>query len=796
MQVAYAQDHVTHAVIGGGSTIDFGISNSAEFFNILSSTLYKDQILAVVRETICNAWDAHIEAGITDTAIEISLDNNKLTIKDFGKGIHHDDIGIIYGTYGNSTKKNDGNQTGGFGLGCKSPFAYTDHFEVVSQHDGVRTIYAMAKSSAQVGGKPGITTIAQFPTQETGLTVSLMVSSKDVDRFSQYIKTIVFNGSIKATLNGKELPTMQFDTTKSNWLFELGTVMTIRAQSNIQIRYGNVIYLVDCQQPEIYDLANQVEGICGTVCEKRSYYANYVITFQAPPHSIAVTPSRESLSMQTHTINTLKQLFTDFIAQQLSVEKQVEANFFEEHAQNNIKEGKALCLLSPVAAWQSSRSTTNCIINNAVDMVKARLKNNYKDNLQFRRKDTETRVRALMKEKLVPQGLAQSYLKALEEVTQYTSCGVCWDVKGHRWTTEIAAKVAMKLMKAGLSEEKLYVSTRKNATDGYTSNLVPFKAVRLNCLFDGLSLLKNTIVLTTTKDVLRDRIAVLKTNLTSEDSYFVYVVGRKKDELEAAQEYFKKSGMNLIDMTVLEVKSETEKKPATPRLKGLPLLKAMRDGNRYLSTENLRKPTAERTETPLFITQNASTGSHNRYVPAFHNERYTQIIIEFFGDKVGVACTAVQFKSWNKKFPTEYEYLSKVVLDYVKNSTSIKKVLQCSSLELGVEYWIQRLLDKKYIRKSLDLVDESILSEEEAKYLDLFWMIRAHWAGELTRQGLRTEYEDLVKAAPSPKVQAFLDKVSKSNLIKALDFADLDNLISNPATTGKALKMFYFALNN
>ena len=118
MQVSHVQDHCTHAVIGGKQSIEFGISTSAEFFNILSSTLYKDQILAVVREVLCNAWDAHIEAGCTDRAVQITLTNDTFTIKDFGKGIHHDDMGLIYGTYGNSTKKNDGNQTGGFGLGC------------------------------------------------------------------------------------------------------------------------------------------------------------------------------------------------------------------------------------------------------------------------------------------------------------------------------------------------------------------------------------------------------------------------------------------------------------------------------------------------------------------------------------------------------------------------------------------------------------------------------------------------------------------------------------------------------
>ena len=55
MLVTDEQSHVTDAVIGGGQTMYFGISNNAEFFQILSSSLYSDQILAVVREVLCNA---------------------------------------------------------------------------------------------------------------------------------------------------------------------------------------------------------------------------------------------------------------------------------------------------------------------------------------------------------------------------------------------------------------------------------------------------------------------------------------------------------------------------------------------------------------------------------------------------------------------------------------------------------------------------------------------------------------------------------------------------------------------
>src|SRR5690606_14046504 len=173
MLVAHQDDRITHAVIGGKKAINFGISDDPAFFQILSSALYKDPMLAMVRETICNAWDAHIENECTDRPIQITLDDDYLIIKDFGKGIPDNLIGPIYAIYGASTKKNDGRQTGGFGLGCKSPFAYTDHFEVTSCHGGMKTIYNISKSSAGVQGKPTIIPIASFPSNETGIQVKI-----------------------------------------------------------------------------------------------------------------------------------------------------------------------------------------------------------------------------------------------------------------------------------------------------------------------------------------------------------------------------------------------------------------------------------------------------------------------------------------------------------------------------------------------------------------------------------------------------------------------------------------------
>lgn len=295
MQVSAVNDHVTHAVIGANKAIDFSISDSAEFFQILSSTLYTNQKLAVVRETLCNAWDAHIEAGITDRPVEVIITKEKIIFRDFGAGIHDSKIGPIYGTYGGSTKVANIHVTGGFGLGCKAPFAYNDHFQVTSYHQGTKTIYAMSRSSAEVAGKPGITKIVSLPTTETGIEVSIdILNLTDVIEFTSLVQNVTLLGGMLVKLNGELLNTIPYEKAKHGFIFldYMGFL-----EDRISVRYGNVVYPVPrhAAYKDAYD--NLIHKI-GTKA----------LIILAPSNSISVTPSRESLSMQQKTIDTLTDL--------------------------------------------------------------------------------------------------------------------------------------------------------------------------------------------------------------------------------------------------------------------------------------------------------------------------------------------------------------------------------------------------------------------------------------------------------------------------------------------------------
>lgn len=112
MQVADMQNKSTSASLGAGETLAVSMVEDAAFLMMLSSNLYSNQLLAAIREPLCNGWDANIEAGTTDQPLKISLTTDgELTIQDNGLGIPPEKIAQIYGTYGASTKRNDSKTT-------------------------------------------------------------------------------------------------------------------------------------------------------------------------------------------------------------------------------------------------------------------------------------------------------------------------------------------------------------------------------------------------------------------------------------------------------------------------------------------------------------------------------------------------------------------------------------------------------------------------------------------------------------------------------------------------------------
>jgi hypothetical protein len=180
MKVASQATLQTNAVT---KSTEFKIGNEAMIVDILRNKLYSKPIQTLTQEYLSNARDAQREAG-ADRPVEVTLpttDDPTLKIRDFGPGLSPARVDQVFSQYGVSTKRDSDTQTGGFGIGAKSAWAYTDAFTVVSYHDGKAYHYVVHTAKKATGTldliKEGETT------EPNGVEIQIPIKEEDFDEF-------------------------------------------------------------------------------------------------------------------------------------------------------------------------------------------------------------------------------------------------------------------------------------------------------------------------------------------------------------------------------------------------------------------------------------------------------------------------------------------------------------------------------------------------------------------------------------------------------------------------------------
>lgn len=198
----------------------FQISQNKRMFEILSSNIYSDKILAVIREYSCNAYDAHVAAGKSDVPFMVHLPNAIepwFAVKDYGTGLCHEDVMGLYSTYGYSTKNNSNDAIGMLGLGSKSGFAYTDQFIVTSVFEGKSMIYS---AFIDEEGSPTITLLSEEDTSEApGLEINIPVKEDDFNYFAEKAAKVFFRFPVQPEIVGNviELPQVKYPMQGENY---------------------------------------------------------------------------------------------------------------------------------------------------------------------------------------------------------------------------------------------------------------------------------------------------------------------------------------------------------------------------------------------------------------------------------------------------------------------------------------------------------------------------------------------------------------------------------------------------
>lgn len=254
----------------------------AHLFALLSKNLYGNPQLAAVREIITNAWDAHIEAGKTDTPIRIRDDGDSFVIQDFGPGLAPDKFLELYGVVGGSSKRGDNRQTGGMGIGKMAPLAAMSHFSVKSHYNGTATIYHIAGPTEESGGIPTITKVVELPTDITGLEVIFPVP---ISAFKKHIKDVVLMGAIKAEYASEDEITLLETIEDTDFVYKKRNAWDITCT---HLRYGNISYKFSVQ--DMYQhvpSSKKLWNLLGTF--------DMVIVVKLQPGVAVVTPNREDL---------------------------------------------------------------------------------------------------------------------------------------------------------------------------------------------------------------------------------------------------------------------------------------------------------------------------------------------------------------------------------------------------------------------------------------------------------------------------------------------------------------------
>lgn len=282
-------------------TRSFGVSDDPMLMSMLSTGFYQNPLRTMIQEIMFNAWDAHRMGNCQDRPIDIYInDTTGLIVRDYGPGIEpgedDDNMHEIYCMYGGSTKRKLKNQTGGFGLGSKSPFAYTESFTVTSHFGGMKNMYLISRVSEANGGKPGMTSLVRVPTTETGLMVTVPLKAGHMERTYDNIKDVLFLSGIKAMIHYADKPDEYVDslTLPPRQYY----VSNDHHGSSIYAVYGGVRYKIP--HSEEYNTEYKFMKLLGN---GKDVFVGFA------PDTLSPLPNREGLNMGEKSKETVKATF-------------------------------------------------------------------------------------------------------------------------------------------------------------------------------------------------------------------------------------------------------------------------------------------------------------------------------------------------------------------------------------------------------------------------------------------------------------------------------------------------------
>ena len=281
-------NNLTH-LSTGVETNKFNLASNKVMFQMLTSDVYSRPKEAVMREWSTNACDVCIGAG-KEVQYDVHLPTTEepvLFVRDYGTGLHPDDIVGLFSTIGDSTKRDSDDQNGCLGIGRMAGLSVADAFTIESYFKG--TQYNFAVSMDQ--GTPIMMNFGSFPTDEPdGLKLGVTVPCEDIPIYKEIAEKIYPYFDYKPNLNyDLDIASKAKLFRDTDWYIEKVGLGAPRS-AKCKVVLSQVAYSI----PESSDI------------NKRGLQS---VIIKAPPNSVSFNPGRESLSLDRKTVKFLNESF-------------------------------------------------------------------------------------------------------------------------------------------------------------------------------------------------------------------------------------------------------------------------------------------------------------------------------------------------------------------------------------------------------------------------------------------------------------------------------------------------------
>lgn len=288
-----------------------GVVISSKVFSMNIDGIYQDKYGSTVRELSTNALDIHKKCGIIDKPFDIHIPSEimgKFILRDYGCGLSKEDVIEYFGKLFSSSKDQENESVGFFGIGCKSPFTVTDDFLVISIHNHIKTEYAFSRENK---GTPRCIVLSSKPTDEPS-GISIVIDSGESDEWLNAIRNQLLMFPTKPNVYmDNELIDVGYYELKSYGGVHYGKGLP----KQIYINQGGVIYPIDPEQFK-------------DVKFKKAVLSNSFVIYTCDIGLITVPPDRERIEISKSNTENLIKIVDDA---NVNIDSDVCDYFFENY---------------------------------------------------------------------------------------------------------------------------------------------------------------------------------------------------------------------------------------------------------------------------------------------------------------------------------------------------------------------------------------------------------------------------------------------------------------------------------